>query len=489
MSNIAGFFRGRWPACSCQLAWLPVYEAELLRRKLLKLMLDVFQLIGGAPQSEGVHAGGGANDTGQMSDKQLTVSRNMGCADSPRHEWQGFDDAHAHGVLKGCRHAAASAKAQVREIDARGDGLRGNLLDIGPRKGVKWPLRNWKQGIKWAAAQLYAQSAKKLAKPVTYYATANRLAGRSYPGVGPVLIRRPRGFKVRAVATYTAPDGSRHVRTKYGTWYAAAYLAPVKPPKKTKPKPAIVHHKGRPPLGPPLGRFLQWNLAVLNARGKVSWPVRRKAIAKIIVANNPDVLFLQETPKAAVKWLDGKLGRLTQRVGAHGRYIYLATGIKVHAWVLWTPETVLRGGKAKPVVFAAVHMYGADVLLVNCHPQAGAQHGALRERWAIEVIEEAERRADRRGGIPIIYGGDFQGGEFARVAKLHGARRSVDVAHTTVNAKTKTFNKWSTKPAAGYQMDQIITSLPVEESRTVWNGTASDHNRVRATIHQPVKEN
>ena len=497
MVKIAGYVRGK-PAAAAELAWLPVYEAEALRRKLIRKSLDIFQIIGGYVKSGGTHVDGGAVDDGQTTLELIRLARNMGAAKWKRFVWQGFDVDHGHLVLKGAP-AAAEAKAQVRELDGNGDGLRGSMRDTGPRSGVKWPLRSWKSGIKWAAAQLYAQSAKKHTA-VRYYATSAKLAGRSYPGVGPVLIRRPKGFKIAATATYTAPDGSKHVRTKYGTWYALAYLAKVKPAKATapaKPKPApkpapakpitgkAVEHKGRRPLGPKVGRFMQLNVALLNTKGAATWLKRRTSLVKVIRANDPDVLFVQERPQSPGKWLDGRLGRLTQRVGNKARYIYLATGIKVHAWVLWTPKTKLPG-QPKPVIFAAVNMGGLDVLLVNCHPQAGAKYATLRADWAVEVIGEAERRAARRGGIPIIFGGDFQGGEFAREAKARGYLRSIELAHTTTNAHLKSFNNWSTKAAEGYQMDQLILSpeLAVGEHRLIWNGSVADHNRIRADIHR-----
>jgi len=483
MSNVAGYIYGR-PACSCQIAWLPVYEAELLRRGLLRASLDVFQLIGFAPQSKGIHGGGGANDTAQMSDAQLTVSRNMGCADSPRHTWQGFTDAHAHGVLKGCPHATAGAKAQVREIDGRGDGLVGNRSDIGPRKGVKWPLRTWKSGIKWAASQLYDQAAKKHAAK-KYRVTTDKLAGRSYPGVGPVLIRRKKGFKIAATATYTAPDGTKHVRTKYGTWYALRYLVEIRPaaPKPAPPKQTkAVKHEGRPALGAKVGRAMTWNLGILNPVGAARWVKVRTNAVKIIRANAPDFLFLQETPSFAAKWLAAQLNREMRRVGSHSRPVFVRVGIPVLGWAMWTPKTRAKGGKSKPVTFVRIELRGERILLVNCHPQAGDKHTVIREKWADEVLDEAERRAR---GDRLVFGGDFQRGEFARKAKARGYLRSISTAHETVNGELKSFNDRSETPVEGYQMDQIISDLFADEHRLIWNDDF-DHNRVRADLHIPA---
>ena len=141
-------FRGR-PCCDCLATWLPVYERELLDRGLIKVQLDVYQLIGGAAASAGTHATGGAFDIGQYSTEALRVARQMGAMTWAR-GLPAFSTPHAHGVLKGCPHAAASAQRQVVEGEAGGDGLVGSAPDDGPRVGILWPLRTYSEGIRWA---------------------------------------------------------------------------------------------------------------------------------------------------------------------------------------------------------------------------------------------------------------------------------------------------------------------------------------------------
>ncbi len=41
------WFRGK-PACPCLAEWLPHFEAELIRRGVIKESIDIAQLIGGA---------------------------------------------------------------------------------------------------------------------------------------------------------------------------------------------------------------------------------------------------------------------------------------------------------------------------------------------------------------------------------------------------------------------------------------------------------
>ena len=140
-------FRGR-PACDCLARWLPVYERELKDRGLLKVELDIYQLIGAATASAGTHRSGGAFDVGQVAAEQIRVARQMGAAMWHRKP-PTFATPHGHGVLKGCPHADPSAKAQVVELEAGGDGLVGSASDDGPRD-VQIPLRTWEEGIAWA---------------------------------------------------------------------------------------------------------------------------------------------------------------------------------------------------------------------------------------------------------------------------------------------------------------------------------------------------
>lgn len=143
-------FRGK-PACTCLAAWLPAYEAELLRRGVIVHSIDIYQLNGNAEASAGTHKGG-AFDIAQTSDTALLVAREMGApATWRRTPAQGFI-LHAHGVLRGCPHNA-SARYQIDAVDAGYNGLgRGGLggKDDGPRVTTR---RTWQQGIAWAAEQ------------------------------------------------------------------------------------------------------------------------------------------------------------------------------------------------------------------------------------------------------------------------------------------------------------------------------------------------
>jgi hypothetical protein len=146
-------FRGK-PACTCLAAWLPLYERELRARGVLPAgaLLTIYQLIGGAPQSGGTHATGGAFDLVNLpGDVDVWVARQMG-ADATWLREAGWDGKsgieHIHGVLRGCPHNGP-ARYQVAAVDRGFNGLgKGGEggSDDGPR-----PLsgRSWEAGIAW----------------------------------------------------------------------------------------------------------------------------------------------------------------------------------------------------------------------------------------------------------------------------------------------------------------------------------------------------
>ncbi len=152
--------RGRkWPACECLIEWLTAYQNELLRRGVIRESIDVYQLIGDAPASAGVHKYGGCYDIAQKSTEALWVARNMGSAawgrDNDPNDGQPDMDNHQHGVLVGCPHNV-NARYQIPALQANRNGLGRNGMggpDDGPRTGVQFPLRTYKQGIAWAKAQ------------------------------------------------------------------------------------------------------------------------------------------------------------------------------------------------------------------------------------------------------------------------------------------------------------------------------------------------
>lgn len=153
-------FRGK-PACECLVQWLPAYEAELLARGEIRESLDIFQLIGNAPASAGVHSTGGAFDIGQTSETAVWVARQMGADATWARMWT--DNIHTHGVLRGCVHNGP-ARYQIAAVDAGFDGTGAGgkgAPDDGPR-----PLsgRTWGQGVIWHQRQ---ERRRKIAATIT----------------------------------------------------------------------------------------------------------------------------------------------------------------------------------------------------------------------------------------------------------------------------------------------------------------------------------
>lgn len=146
-----------WPVCTCLKEWLTAYQDELLRVGEIKHGLDLYQAIGNAPASAGYHKGGGNVDTAQTSKRAVTIARNMGGASWARGPADGMS-VHCHTTLKGCPHMTAGPRWQVTELQAGRNGLANRGKDRGPRAGIKWPLRTYKEGITWAKAHLITES-------------------------------------------------------------------------------------------------------------------------------------------------------------------------------------------------------------------------------------------------------------------------------------------------------------------------------------------
>lgn len=137
------------PACTCLAAWLPVFEKMIDRQPRL------FQLVGDAKASAGLHKGGGSADYEPLSEAELRIARNMGAAAWNRWWTNNF---HSHLRLNGCTHNSI-AQPQVTDLNEGRDGTgplydNAGEADNGPRSGVRWPLRTWREGIDWANRQM-----------------------------------------------------------------------------------------------------------------------------------------------------------------------------------------------------------------------------------------------------------------------------------------------------------------------------------------------
>lgn len=133
--------------CVCMATTLPLIEADMKRRGLIRDHLDIFQMgynAGGVAASAGTHDAGGVIDVAQYSRDQRQCWADFGVAMFPRTAnfgWRGGE--HGHGVWHGCVHRTASAAQQVRDGLAGYDGLVAHN-----RYNFVMPTRTWQEALR-----------------------------------------------------------------------------------------------------------------------------------------------------------------------------------------------------------------------------------------------------------------------------------------------------------------------------------------------------
>lgn len=157
-------FRGL-PACECLAAWLPAYEAELKAQGLIKVSIDIAQLIGMAKASALVHSTGGAADIWQTDWRCSAIARQMGGIGWPRVTGSFARAKHTHIVLVGCPHLHQQGRDQIAEALRGGDGLQGDVPDDARLVAALVPGRSWQQGIAWHRRQERLRKLKALLIP------------------------------------------------------------------------------------------------------------------------------------------------------------------------------------------------------------------------------------------------------------------------------------------------------------------------------------
>lgn len=217
-------FHGK-PTCSCGAESLPLVEKVMLHLGLIKYSLDIYQLIGGAPQSANTHRGGLVVDSAQCSDAQLRVWRNAGYDASWRRTTaQGFDIEHHHGVARGCPHNS-QAWYQIDAVDDGFNGLGRNGRggqDNGPK-----PLsgRTWQEGVAWMKTILSQPAPVPAAKPVVSVMNFNVGSPKYFGPWGP----RREGFAELFAAWKPDILVCQETHYKYQTadilgWLGAGYI-------------------------------------------------------------------------------------------------------------------------------------------------------------------------------------------------------------------------------------------------------------------------
>jgi hypothetical protein len=128
-------FRGGW-TCECVAKSLPLVEADMIKKGIIKHNVDIFQLgynSGGVSASAGTHDGGGNTDVGQYSDAGIKVWREWGWCQQHRTPAQGFSN-HGHGWPKGCPHMSKGGNYPAPRARTLRPGPRGSRTTLPNRR-------------------------------------------------------------------------------------------------------------------------------------------------------------------------------------------------------------------------------------------------------------------------------------------------------------------------------------------------------------------
>ncbi|WP_162143128.1 GH25 family lysozyme [Granulicoccus phenolivorans] len=141
--------------CRCMAITLPLIEADMLARGLIRQNLDFFQWgynRGRVRASADTHDKGGVADNGQWSPAQRQVWADWGTMPFPRTREFGWTEGeHLHVVWYGCPHQMESTAGQVRSGLAGRDGLKADSV----RNFIK-PTRTWQDAVRAYSAALPA---------------------------------------------------------------------------------------------------------------------------------------------------------------------------------------------------------------------------------------------------------------------------------------------------------------------------------------------
>lgn len=280
-------------------------------------------------------------------------------------------------------------------------------------------------------------------------------------------------------------------------------------------------------------RAMSYNILTLTGDGTKAaggiispWSQRRLAAARYINLVRPDVIAVQE----GASWVGAVRGPrqvddlVTALGGTYGlavtevppsqpgyfrtsRYVLYKRSAyaPVGAGGSWNLGALAEGGSR----YAAYQVLrnrgsGAAFLLVSVHlyPTAGAEGDRVRQKETESLLSQSRAYAAARGGLPIVYAGDFNSHERHAVdgpAIAMNRARVADgllVAQTLGRAEFNSSNQYyRTPPAFGHSVDHIYASpgvalrawgqvLPLTAGSFV-GVIPSDHNPVLADVTFP----
>lgn len=280
-------------------------------------------------------------------------------------------------------------------------------------------------------------------------------------------------------------------------------------------------------------RLMTYNLLNRNGDGEAgacgvqiaAWANRKAQAAGVVASYNPDIIGLQEggqrggtaTTQAqdlasAVRYRIAGTGPQDPNVSYAGNYIAYnpATYRTVGSGGHWMLDST---GVAN--VFDAVYQEfqpqsgpAADILVVDTHlpPDVGSAADQLRYQETTFIIQKANALAALRGGIPVVYTGDWNSFPSpgwhpfdAPPVAMHNAGISSDaaVARYKWNAQYASRNRYClTPPADGINLDYLYVGPGVAggswgvvlrlNSNNQFNlPIPSDHNPVAGTLKIP----
>jgi hypothetical protein len=278
-------------------------------------------------------------------------------------------------------------------------------------------------------------------------------------------------------------------------------------------------------------RVMTYNLLILVSDGTrggggageviAPWNTKRKAAAATLVKRgNPDVIAVQEgsaytygwnTPRQVDSFASalGSSYTVARTQGFPGDSDYVMTGSHI-VYRNTTYQAVgngghwdVGGGKWAAWQVLSHRGTGREFLVVSTHLNTltGATYDAVRRTQTQNVVDRARALATGRGGIPIVYGGDFGSVKMSwhpddtpgAVMRSTRAADAWNVAQTVVNGRYSSVNQYKRVPvvdAGSYdrifgspgvairRWDQLLTLSAGKFVGTI----PSDHNPVIADI-------
>lgn len=275
--------------------------------------------------------------------------------------------------------------------------------------------------------------------------------------------------------------------------YPTSKPAPVKPAPVPVPAPAKPAPKPAPTTPAPskdVWTLTEWNIAGMNALGKLTVNKRNPNIVDALDKSGGDIIAINELADPNVGLFTSlMMGKGFKRIpgGSDGRYIFARNEVKVGKSGVFDLQPRYKGDD-KQAAWAAVFIGGTWKLIVVPHLEY--RKGADNERvgQAKSMIAQARSKCQELGILwkHIIYAGDVNSDSWVTV-KAFGPSGFVDVftkAVKTLNAARKSFTSWTGRIKNGKHIDVVavhkdgpkvlVADLHIG-SRTTLKWMASDH--------------